>query len=91
MKEQPESELEKRERLRRKLEEAAAEYQEDRTRGWVEIGFNTHVRKEETNEIQVWYYEPRQVAEVTPTEVIFAEGDAFLIEFVEDVLPIPDL
>ncbi|QQG45741.1 MAG: hypothetical protein HYW89_02495 [Candidatus Sungiibacteriota bacterium] len=82
--ENPESELEKRQRLRQKLQEAATEYKENPDKGWAHIGFL--VRKKDTDEFEVWYYEPRQIADVTEAEVVFAEGDTFSVEFVEDVL-----
>ena len=82
--EQPESDLEKRERLRRKLQEAAIEYQEDPNKGWAQISF--FARKNDTGEIQVWRQEPRQVAAVMETEVTFVEGDTFSVEFIEDVV-----
>lgn len=63
---------------------AAREYKENPEKGWVYIGFL--VKKHDTGEIQIWYYEPLQVARVDEMEVIFSEGDTFSLALIEDAI-----
>jgi len=82
--EQPESESVKRERLVDLLREAAQKYQENHEKGKVGIGFLT-------DSGDTWFIKAR-VAEVTDETVIFAEGDTFPLQYVEEVelLDAPD-